>query len=292
MKRKIWRSPLLLVLVQSVVLGAPPLLVVQAQPAIPTVWDIVAESFESGNLDAWGQVSADDLSQIPGSERYGSDDGADEYYPTPAESQARTRWEDHGQASDPHFWDYGVEDHDLHDGSWPDFHPTIASDKLMDQRTVTLPDSLATLLTAFEVEALHWGAAYDISRYEAGFSLLATLPSQGIELAGLAQYVLCLYPSDLPFDLALVAANRSPSLTLSLESAVTSVDAIAKLIITDFHSGSSLPSGVRYAVAITGTEEAVLYNRLLSGCRWAARGFTCPSSAETDRETPSKESAP
>jgi hypothetical protein len=213
MKRKIWRSPLLLVLVQSVVLGAPPLLVVQAQPAIPTVWDIVAESFESGNLDAWGQVSADDLSQIPGSERYGSDDGADEYYPTPAESQARTRWEDHGQASDPHFWDYGVEDHDLHDGSWPDFHPTIASDKLMDQRTVTLPDSLATLLTAL-------------------------------------------------------------------------------LIITDSHSGSPLPSGVRYAVAITGTEEAVLYNRLLSGCRWAARGFTCPSSAETDRETPSKERAP
>lgn len=189
----------------------------------------------------------------PGAMTIYRDDGSNEYYQTLAEIQAGTFWEGHGQAGDPHFWDYDVDDHDLHDGSWPDFHPTSASDRLMDQGTVVLPDSLATLLDAFAVEDLHWGDAYDIGRYEAGFGLLAEPPSRGIEPGGMAQYALRLYPPDLPFDVTLLAATPSPSLTLSLDPAVIGGEAIATLTLTDSHSESTLLSGMRYTVPITGT---------------------------------------
>jgi hypothetical protein len=70
---------------------------------------------------------------------------------------------------------------------------------------------------------------------------------------GVAHYVLCLYPPDLPFDVGLAAANPSPSLTLNLAPAVIGGDAIATLTITASHSASTHLSGVRYAVPITGT---------------------------------------
>jgi len=55
-----------------------------------------------------------------------------EPWQTLAEVQANTPWEDHGVAGDPAFWDYDVGDHDLHDGSWPDFHLTPASSDAID----------------------------------------------------------------------------------------------------------------------------------------------------------------
>jgi hypothetical protein len=112
---------------------------------------------------------------------------------------------------------------------------------------------LAAGLAAFGVEDLHWGTAYDIGRYEAGFSLLAAPPSQGIEPGGVARYALRLYPPDLPFDVGLVAASPSPSLTLRLDPASIGGDVTATLTITDSHFEPTLLPGVWYTVPITGT---------------------------------------
>ena len=46
--------------------------VARADPTIPPVWDIVADDFESGSLDAWEQVSEGDLRAVPGAGRTGS----------------------------------------------------------------------------------------------------------------------------------------------------------------------------------------------------------------------------
>jgi hypothetical protein len=96
------------------------------------------------------------------------DGAANEYYRTMEEIQAAFPWEDHGQTGDPHSQDYDFDDHDLHDGSWPDFHLTADSDKAIDRGTAELPASLTALLTLFGVEDARHGTAFDIGRYEAG----------------------------------------------------------------------------------------------------------------------------
>ena len=100
--------------------------------------------------------------------------GPSEYYQTLAAIQANTPWEDHGVGGDPGFWDYDSADHDLFDGSWPDFHLTSASANALDRGTTALPDSLIALLDAFEVTDFRRGQAYDIGRYEGGFAVLAS----------------------------------------------------------------------------------------------------------------------
>jgi hypothetical protein len=87
------------------------------------------------------------------------------YFPTLNEIRSRTPWEDHGLEGNPHFWVYDPNDHDLHDGSWPDFHLTSASTHALN-RGASLPASLSTLLNAFGAGDAQWGAAYDIGRYE------------------------------------------------------------------------------------------------------------------------------
>jgi hypothetical protein len=88
------------------------------------------------------------------------------YLPTVIEVRDDTPWEANGVAGDPRFASYDLSDHDLHDGSWPDFRLTPASTNAIDKGTTALPASLATLLNAFGVADPHCGPAHDIGRYE------------------------------------------------------------------------------------------------------------------------------
>jgi hypothetical protein len=178
--------------------------------------------------------------------------GSWEPYQTLAEAQAATPWEDHGVAGVAGFWDYAPGDHNLYDGSWPDFHLTAASSNAIDGGTTVLPDSLTALLDAFGVDGRHWGAAFDIGRYEAGFAILPTPSMRAVEPGGTAHYALRLYPTDLPHTVTLTATSPSPSLTLALNSVVLASDAVVTLTVTDTHAGSALVSGLRYNVPITG----------------------------------------
>ena len=178
--------------------------------------------------------------------------GSYDPYPTLAEAQANTPWEDHGLEGDPAFWSYDLSDHDLHDGSWPDFHLTTASTNAIDQGTTALPASLNALLDAFGVLDFHLGSAYDIGRYEGGFLLLATPTSQATVPGGTAHYILRLFPSDSPYNVMLSSTSPSPFLTLDLSpSAITGSDT-ATLTVTDTHPSPLMP-GVWYILPITGT---------------------------------------
>ena len=44
----------------------------RAEPTIPPVWDILADDFEGGTLDAWRTTSEGDLSLVPGDGHLGS----------------------------------------------------------------------------------------------------------------------------------------------------------------------------------------------------------------------------
>ncbi|MGC9396083.1 MAG: right-handed parallel beta-helix repeat-containing protein [Anaerolineae bacterium] len=168
------------------------------------------------------------------------------------EVRTNTPWEDHGVAGDPGFWDYDLDDHDLHDGSWPDFHITTAGSAI-DGGTAALPASLAALLDAFDVDDYHWGAAFDIGRYEAGFAVLPTPTAQAIDPGGTAHYALRLYPPDLSHAVTLTVASPSPSLILALDPAVVAPGGVATLTVTDTHAGSVLLPGLRYTIPITGS---------------------------------------
>lgn len=170
---------------------------------------------------------------------------------TLAEVQANTPWEDHGIAGDPAFWNYNAADHDLFDGSWPDFHLTAASTSAIDRGTTALPASLVALLTQFGVNDWHWGAAYDIGRYEAGFTLLAQPSARAITPGGTTQYAISLYPSDLPHTVTLSAAGPSSLITVTLGPMVLAAGATATLTATDAHTGTLMP-GLWYTIPITG----------------------------------------
>jgi hypothetical protein len=139
-------------------------------------------------------------------------------YTTLAEAQAATPWEANGLEGNPLLWDYTLADHDLHDGSWPDFHLTAASALAIDHGVSTLPASLTALLAKFNVDDHSWGAALDIGRYEAGFRLLASPAVLRIEPGGAVQYRLDLYPADVPFTVQLTLTNPSPHLTATLSA--------------------------------------------------------------------------
>jgi uncharacterized repeat protein (TIGR01451 family) len=175
-----------------------------------------------------------------------------EYYPTLADIQANTAWEDHGVAGDPAFQDYDPADHDLHDGSWPVFHLTSASTNVIDRGTTQLPTSLAALLDTFDVESTYWGEAFDIGRYEAGFSILATSYSQTVEPRGVARYALRLHPIDLPHAVTLMVTSPSPSLSVILSSAVITPGSVVTLTVVDGHTVPISAPGLRYTVPITG----------------------------------------
>ncbi len=157
-------------------------------------------------------------------------------YQTLAEAQADTPWEAHGLEGDPAFWDYDLEDHNLHDGSWPDFHLTSVSLNAIDHGTAALPASLAALLDHFGVTDSHWGAALDIGRYEGGYQLFAAPLSQAIQPGGAAQYRVTLYPADLLGDVTLSVINPSSHLTATLSSDTLTPSGAVTLTVT--HDGS------------------------------------------------------
>jgi hypothetical protein len=179
-------------------------------------------------------------------------DGSWEPQQTLAEVQANTPWEDHGVAGDPAFWNYSPADHDRNDGSWPDFHLTASSVNTIDRGTTVLPTSLAALLTKFGVDDWHWGAAYDIGRYEGGFALQVAPSAQAVNPGGVATYTLHLDPPDLPHTVTLTVASPSPSLTVTLGSASLASGSIVTLTLTDRHTGTMLLPGLWYTVPITG----------------------------------------
>jgi hypothetical protein len=179
--------------------------------------------------------------------------GADpnKYYPTLADIQANTPWETHGVAGDPSFWDYDPDDHDLHDGSWPDFHLTAESNNAIDRGTTALPDSLVRLLDHFEVQDPHWGQAFDIGRYEAGFGISATPAIQGMDAGGVAHYALRLVPDDLPHNVTLNATSPSPDLGITITPTVLGPGDVATLSVTD--TGSTGAAGSWYTIRVKGT---------------------------------------
>jgi hypothetical protein len=175
-----------------------------------------------------------------------------EYYRTLAEIQANTEWEAHGMEGDPLLWDYAAGDHDLFDGSWPDFHLTAGSTNAIDRGTAVLPDSLVTLLDDFDVTNFRRGDTYDIGRYEGGFALLAKPYAQFVSPGGEARYTLSLHPTDLPHTVALTVTNSSPDLTTTLSSQVLAPSSVEALTIADRHSETILPA-LTYMVPVIAT---------------------------------------
>lgn len=178
---------------------------------------------------------------------------ATNYYQTLAEIQAHTDWESHGVAGDPVFWDYDSDDHDLWDGSWPDFHLTAASVNALDRGTAALPDSLAKLLHAFGVDDTRRGTVFDVGRYEGGFDIRPRPSAQAVDLGGRAHYTLHLHPADLPHTVNLAVASPPPSLTATLDSTLLAPDTVVILTVTDTHTGTTLIPGLWYTVSVTGT---------------------------------------
>jgi hypothetical protein len=174
-----------------------------------------------------------------------------QYFHGLAEIQDRTPWEDHGVEGDPSFFDYDPADHDLYDGSWPDFHLTTDSANALDRGTAALPDSLIALLERFGVTDFRRGQAYDIGRYEGGFTLLASPGVQFVSPGGAVQYALRLDPPDLPHPVTMTASSPSPLLGISLSSPILMADEVATLTVTDSHAEPTIVPGLEYTIPIT-----------------------------------------
>jgi hypothetical protein len=97
-----------------------------------------------------------------------------ESYQTLTDIQSKTSWELHGLEGDAGFLQYDLYDHNLHDGSWPDFQIGATSSNLIDRGTASLPPSLTRLLEKFAVPDPITGSAYDIGRYELGNAEVAS----------------------------------------------------------------------------------------------------------------------
>ncbi len=179
------------------------------------------------------------------------EDGSWDPYQTLDEVRANTPWEDHGLEGDPAFLAYDVADHAMFDYDWPDFHLTAASSNAIDRGATALPASLTALLTAFGVTDPHWGAAYDLGRYEGGFALLAQPSAQAIAPGGTARYTISLYPSDLPHTVTLSVASPAPALTVMIAPTALAAGETATLTVTDAHTGT-IELGLGYVITVTG----------------------------------------
>ena len=89
-----------------------------------------------------------------------------DYYQTLAEIQSKTSWEAHGLEGDAGFQQYDLNDHNLYDGSWPDFHISSTSGNVVNRGTESLPASLTRLLKKFDLQDQRTGDYFDIGRYE------------------------------------------------------------------------------------------------------------------------------
>lgn len=172
------------------------------------------------------------------------------YYPTISDiRQHPMGWEAHGVAGDPTFQRYDPHDHNLTDGSWPDFHLTPASDRAIDAGDA-LPASLVALLDLFAVDDPLWGTAYDIGRYEGSLMVSTTPPAQRIEPGGTAVYVLSV-KSVSDFASPVTIAAGVPDLRFDLILDPSSISSSADVILTVDDRGSA--SGLWYSLPITLT---------------------------------------
>jgi hypothetical protein len=145
---------------------------------------------------------------------------------------------------------YDLADHELHDGSWPDFHLTDASVNAIDQGTTSLPSSLAALLETFDVQDYTWGDAIDIGRYEAGFTVRPDPTARAIDVGGTARYALRLHPPNLPHTVTLTLSPSPAGLSHALNDDVISPGEVVTLTVT--HDGSVAGRDAWHTLAITG----------------------------------------
>ncbi len=185
------------------------------------------------------------------------------YYQTLAQIQAGTEWEDHGVTGDPLFRSYNPADRNMFDGSWPDFRLTGSSTNAIDRGTATLPSSLSALLTQFGVNDFRSGAAFDIGRYENGFSVVAIPPSRVIHPGGVARYTIRLDPPDTSSTVTLTVANPSSYLTIHLQPTILTASTSATLTVTDTHGGPTLIPGVWYTIPVTGSGDGLQHTQAL-----------------------------
>ncbi len=105
----------------------------------------------------------------PGPMAFNSVNDTTLYLDTVADIQSETSWEAHGQSGDPLFADYDFDDHDLFDGSSPDFQITAESLLALDSGA-ELPESLLRLIELFELDNPQKGGAWDLGYHEWGTS--------------------------------------------------------------------------------------------------------------------------
>jgi len=176
--------------------------------------------------------------------------GSQEYCPTLAEVREQPYdWELHGVEGDPNFARYDPSDHQLTDGSWPDFHLTLASERLVD-RGAELPDSLVGLLSTFGVEDPKCGPRWDIGAYEGSFVVSASPASQSIEPGEKALFKLAIQSiGAFASPVTLEAVSPDPRFELSFDRTVVSSDGEVTLTVADTEG----EGGGYYSVPITIT---------------------------------------
>ncbi len=177
----------------------------------------------------------------------------DKRYRTLSSIQARTSWEAHGIDAAPGFLDYDPDDHDLHDGSWPDFHITAASGNTAQRGTSDLPRSLTRLLEKFGVEDVRFGSAFDIGRYEAA-GASADPTTRFMPPATVSRVSLNLFPVSFPHPVALSLVPPPPELTVDMSSTHLAAGEAANLTITDHHElGMEIIPFLLYTVTVAST---------------------------------------
>lgn len=172
------------------------------------------------------------------------------YYQTITEIQQHPwQWEQHGVEGDPAFRHYNPDDHDLYDGSWPDFRLTLASDGVVDAGS-TLPSSLTDLLELFNVDDPQWGAGYDIGWHEGSLDISVSPLTQQIRLGETAIYVVSVQAvAGFEGPVTIDVASPDPRFDLTVNPTPIVADSDATLALSD--QGGEL--GITYAVPITVT---------------------------------------
>ena len=180
-------------------------------------------SSQSADLDYDGLWNTDsgDLAQWDGT-----------YYPTLAELAAATGQEEHGLDVSPGFADAARGNYALE-----------ATSELIDAGLV-IPG----------INDDYMGFAPDMGAFEynvRGFALTTNPRSSSLFPGGVATYTIKLRPTGgFTSTVTLMAANPSPSLTLTLAPASILPPAIAVLAITSTHSGSNIMPGLWYSIPI------------------------------------------
>jgi len=167
---------------------------------------------------------------------------------TIAQVRANTPWEDSGAGGDPAFWSFDLGDHNLFSNARPSFHLTAQSALAIDRGTVSLPASLAGQINNFHLVDARRGAAFDVGRYEGGFTIQAQPTAKAIDPGGTATYQLAVLPADLPYPVTVTVTAASPDIHLSLSS--PTLVAGSCITLTATHTGPATTAW--YVIEATG----------------------------------------